>query len=274
VSDIEPSRHANGTVYVTLDGHRSDDYAPHVFRSDDFGETWTSLNEGLPEASVRCIVEDIVNPSLLFAGAEIGCYISIDAGERWTPFKGNLPTVPVHDLVIHPRDADLVAGTHGRGIWIADIVPFRDLDADVLSAEAHLFEVEPVYLWHTRPGSGSYGARRFQVADPPDGAVIYYLLGDEQEEEVRLSISDVLGNEVQTLRGPGEKGFHRVIWNLRRRGAAGGPQRRMGRRGGGRVEAGDYVVTLTVKDSTMSRRIRIFPDPNPSVSVVATSRNR
>jgi hypothetical protein len=121
VSDIEPSLHKNGTVYVTLDGHRSDDYTSYVFRSDDFGETWTSLVEGLPEASVRCIVEDLENQDLLFAGTEVGCFVSIDGGERFTPFEGNLPTVPVHDLVIHPRDGELVAGTHGRGIWIADI---------------------------------------------------------------------------------------------------------------------------------------------------------
>jgi photosystem II stability/assembly factor-like uncharacterized protein len=282
VSDIEASRHLRDRVYVTLDGHRSNDYGAYVFRSDDHGETWDSLSSNLPQVPVRCLAEDLENPELLFVGTEFGCFVTLDGGITWTPFKSKLPSVAVHDLVIHPRDDDLVAGTHGRGIWIVNMAPLRELDEDTLASAFHLFEVGPAYLWNRTSGTHPYGAQRFRAEEAPEGAVIHYRLGADLEEEVELNITDVLGRTVRTLQGPGETGFHRVVWNLRGGRDRAGP-RRSGRRGGGdgagprgtsRVEAGEYVVSITVERETQSRRIRVLPDPDTALPQETTGQLR
>jgi len=266
VSDIEPSPQRAGTVYVTLDGHRSNDFLPHVFVSDDDGDTWRRIDAGLPAVPVRTIAVDPVNEGLLFVGTETGCYASIDAGAHWTAFRSGLPTVPVHDLVIHPRDGDLVAGTHGRGIWIADIGPLQSLDEEVLAGGPHLFPVEPVHRWSSPPTGTTSGARRFAGSNPARGATIWYYLPQEHEQPITLTVRDALGAELRTLQGSAAAGLHVARWDLRgRRGGPGGGQRGAGAPGGrgfgGGVEPGDYAVSLDVGDDAPERGIRVLPDP-------------
>ncbi len=263
VSDIEPSPHRARSVYLTLDGHRSNDFAPHVFFSDDAGESWEAIDEGLPESSVRCIAVDRINRGLLFVGTEQGCFVSIDAGEHWTAFESGLPTVPVHDLVIHPREADLVAATHGRGVWIADIGPLQTLDSETLTQEAHLFPVQSVTRWSAPPGPEWSGERRFAGENPARGAAVYYYLREDRGEAVALTVRDALGATLRTLEGPGEAGLHLVRWDLRaRRGRGGGGGAAFFRGGmGGGVEVGDYSVALEIGDEPPVRGIRVLPDP-------------
>jgi len=268
VSDIELSAFDLKTAYVTLDGHRSDDYAPYVFVTENDGETWRSLAGGLPgEGSVRTIALDPVNPSLLYVGTETGCFVSVDAGEHWTPLGSGLPTVPVHDLVVHPRDADLVAGTHGRGIWIVDVAPLQGLVPDDLEGKPTLLPVQLVRTWSSLPGNTPSGERHFIAPNPPGGAAIYYFLPEKREGPVTLTVRDALGGVARTLEGPGEPGLQLVRWDLRRqrqggrdRGARAGGGAPGGMRGGS-ATVGDYSVTLELGENSPVQAIHVLPDP-------------
>ena len=264
VSDIEPSPHAGRTVYVTLDGHRSDVFAPYVFVSHDAGDRWEPLSAGLP-GPVRTIAVDPVNPALLFVGTESGCFASVDAGAHWTEFTSGLPTVPVHDLVIHPRESDLVAATHGRGIWIADIAPLQALDTEVLAGGPYLFPVQPAHRWSSPPGGEPSGAGHFFGANPARGAALYYYLPEDLEAPVTLAVRDALGQTLRSLEGPAQAGLHLVRWDLRAqrgsgaRGGGGFPRGFSGGQGG--VDVGDYAVTLEIGEEPPVRGIRVLPDP-------------
>ena len=142
VSRVEPSHHTRGTGYVSIDGHETGNFKPYVFKTTDYGKTWTNVTGNLPEMGpVYVVKEDLKNPNLLFAGTEFAVFYSADGGKKWGKLNNNMPTVAVHDLMIHPRDNDLIAATHGRGFWIMDdITPLQQLSEKVMTAEAHLFE--------------------------------------------------------------------------------------------------------------------------------------
>ncbi|MFT5290687.1 MAG: photosystem II stability/assembly factor-like uncharacterized protein [Planctomycetota bacterium] len=273
VADIEPSPHDAATVFVVFDGHRSNDFTPHILVSDDDGKTWERIVSGIPAGDVvRSLVVDRVNRNLLFAGTEFGVYVSIDRGASWTPFRGGLPTVPVYDLVIQQREQDLVAGTHGRGIWIADIAPLQALDAEVLSAGPALLPVQPARTWGRRPGPETSGDRGWSGTNPAAGAALYYYLPEDREDDVSLVVRDAGGNRLRSLEGSGKAGLHLVRWDLRvqrNRGQGGRGQaaRRQsgGGFGGGAVDVGDYSVTLELGGTTDPvERLRVLPDPMTS----------
>ena len=136
VSRVEPSHHARGTGYVSIDGHEAANFKPFVFKTTDYGKTWTNISGNLPEMGpVYVVKEDLKNPNLLFAGTEFAVFYSADGGKKWAKLNNNMPTVAVHDLMIHPRDNDLIAATHGRGIWIMDdITPLQQLSEKVHDA--------------------------------------------------------------------------------------------------------------------------------------------
>ena len=142
VSRVEPSHFDAGTCYVTFDNHRRDDHKPYVFVTRDFGATWTSIASNLPAGNVNVIREDPKNPNLLYLGTEYAFYISLNGGKEWKRFMTGLPTVRIDDILVHPRDNDLIVGTHGRSIWIIDdITPLQQLSEAVTTADAHLFDV-------------------------------------------------------------------------------------------------------------------------------------
>ncbi len=135
-SSVYPGRFDKGTAYATFDGHRNDDFTPYVYKTTDYGVTWTSIASEKITSHCYKILEDLVNPDLLFLGTEFGLFISVDGGEQWAQFKNDLPNVSVMDMVIHPREHDLVLGTHGRGVYIIDdISPFRQLTQEVLGSD-------------------------------------------------------------------------------------------------------------------------------------------
>ena len=128
ISRVEASHFEAGTAYVTIDNHRLDDHKPYVFKTTDFGETWTSIAANLPEGNVNVIREDPKNRNLLYLGTEYGVYVSLDGGSEWKEFMNGLPYVRIDDILVHPRDNDLIVGTHGRSIWIIDdITPLQQL---------------------------------------------------------------------------------------------------------------------------------------------------
>lgn len=177
VSSLDPSRHVEGRVYLAFDGHYSDHYAPHVLVSEDYGGSWRPITNGLPDWSVNVVREHPRTPDLLFAGNEVGAYVSIDRGASWQRLRGGFPTVPVDDIVIHPRENDLVLGTHGRSIWILDdVTPLEHLARpQVLASAAHLFPVAPATM-RSRAGGWPFWGDLYAAPNPADGALIRYHL--------------------------------------------------------------------------------------------------
>jgi photosystem II stability/assembly factor-like uncharacterized protein len=217
VSRVVASKHNAGTFYVTLDGHRSNDFRPYVLRTTNHGQSWTSIASNLPEGSLHVIREHHRNPSLLVVGSEYAPYVSLDGGGSWTRIR-SVPPAPVHDIVIHPRDNDLIIGTHGRGIFIMDdIAPLEHLATAKRAAVAHLFPVETTTQFALNPtrslGSGS---RSYSGANPPLGAAVSYVLkAVPQGGRVELSIVDASGAAVRELPVVPRPGLHRVMWDMR-----------------------------------------------------------
>ena len=180
VSRVEPSDFDAGTCYVSFDGHRTDDHKPYVFVTRDFGQTWTSIAANLPEGNVNVIKEDPKNRNLLYLGTEYAFYISLTGGKDWKRFMTGLPTVRIDDILVHPRDNDLIVGTHGRSIWIIDdITPLQQMTDAVTTADAHLFERaagDGVGERH-HEGERARRATSTSAAQNPQGgtAISYYL---------------------------------------------------------------------------------------------------
>jgi len=230
VGELVASRFDASRVYVAFDGHRSDDTLPWVFVSEDHGDTWESIRANLPDAvgSVRAFHEDITNEDVLYIGTEHGVYVSVDRGQSWTRFNSNLPTVPVHDFAQHAGTGELIAGTHGRSVWICDVSAFSQMSAETLEAPATLFEPADVQLLRRGRGFGSDGIQGFRGENPSRGASLHYAL-TERVREASLEVRDATGETVATLEGPTAKGLHRVTWNLRTGGE--GRRRRFARPG-------------------------------------------
>ncbi len=216
VSRVEASHFKEGTAYLSFDGHRSDNFKPWVFKTSDFGKTWASISSNIPDGQpVYVIKEDLKNPNLLFLGTEFALYFSIDGGKIWTKTNNNMPTVAVHDLVIHPRENDLIAATHGRGIWILDdISPLQQATKKVLSSDAFLFKNRTATQWLKIRRGGSRGHFYFEASNPPDEAVISYFIKNTPDVKVKIEISDVTGSSVRTYSFHCKPGIHKLGWDM------------------------------------------------------------
>ena len=263
------------TVYATFDDHAQDDYAPYVYASDDYGETWTSLASTLPAGQVvNCLTEDPRNGDVLYLGTESGLFVSLDRGGHWLPWKSNLPTVPIDEITIHPRANDMLLATHGRSIWILDdLTPLQEA-ADAAGARAYLFDIDPaVELLVKNDFAGYPGDRSFWGRNPEPGASITWYLHDTARS-VQISVRDSAGAVVRhmgddNLEDPTSPGLHRASWDLRHQPLE--PTPGAGRGGGGRgrrsfpgpfVLPGDYRVELTVDGSSAgTRTVRVSTDP-------------
>lgn len=217
VSRVEASHFKTGTAYLTFDGHRSDNFKPWVFKTTDYGKTWTNISNNIPDGqSVYVIKEDLKNRNLLFVGTEFAIFYSINGGESWTKLNNNMPTVAVHDLLIHPRDNDLIAGTHGRGIWILDdITPLQQATKTVLEADAFLFKSRVATLWLNIRRGGNRGHLYFEAPNPPKDAVISYYLKAAPANPVKIKISNITNTLTRTYSIQGEPGIHKLEWNMR-----------------------------------------------------------
>ncbi len=265
ISRVTASHFAPGTAYVVKTGFQRDDFRPFVFKTEDFGQTWTSVASNLPEGTIHVIVEDHINPDLLFLGWEFGVYATLDGGKAWAGMKNNMPTNEVYDLVIHPRENDLIVATHGRGIYVTDITPLQEMNGEMLGKDVHLFKVEPKIQWQYKRGKEVQGDRNFVAMNEPNGLVINYYLKDKSEDKVRIIISDPYGKELASIRGKQEAGINQVRWNMQQR-LTSEEREQMQARGGrmGRprlVDPGEYLVTLEVGAKTFTQRARIRPMP-------------
>ncbi|MDA7977415.1 MAG: hypothetical protein MPJ50_01440 [Pirellulales bacterium] len=262
VSRVEASHFDPATAYVSVDGHRSDDFTPYVLKTTDYGQTWELISTDLPAGhSVYVVREDAKNRDLLFVGTEFSVFYSLDGGQSWNSLLNNMPNVAFHDLLIHPRDNDLIAGTHGRGIWIMDnITPLQQLTAAVRQRPAHLFQPRPAVKWLSISRGGSRGQQFFSGDNPSQGAVIDYYLAEEVAGEVRLEISNVTGDRRFRTEVPATAGLHRFRWDFQLNRTGRGQQGR-GRQRRSTAGAGQYRVTLTVGDQQFTRQLVVEDDP-------------
>jgi photosystem II stability/assembly factor-like uncharacterized protein len=222
VSRVEASPFDAGGAYVTFDGHRTDDHNPYVFATKDFGETWTSLKSNLPMGNVNVITADPRNRNLLFLGTEYALYVSLDGGRDWKPFMQGLPTVRIDDIIVHPREHDLIVGTHGRSIWIVDdISPLQQWTDATTEGDAFLFDVRPATAWinDIQKQITVGGSKNFRGQNPEPGSAISYWLKNSASD-VKITITNVARQEVRVIDGPKNAGLNRVQWNLQRSPAA------------------------------------------------------
>ncbi len=200
VSRIEPSSHDAGRFYVAFDNHRRDDYEPYIYATDDGGETFRSISSNLPRGGpdfVHVVREDHVNPDLLFAGTDVGAYVSVDRGGSWTRFMNGLPTTPVHDLKIHPRENEIIAGTHGRSIFVADISPLQQLSGGRLPGEVVVFEPKAAVQHGDAPVGGEFTAQSsFQADAGSYGAEIAYFIPESVAEELAEAAEAEMAEEM------------------------------------------------------------------------------
>ncbi len=264
VSDLKASQHKSKRVYATFDGHRSNDTLPHVFVSDDLGRSWDSIRSNLPDAagSARAILEDSRNENILYLGTEFGIYVSIDRGESWTRFNSNLPTVPVHDLAQHNEMQELVAGTHGRSVWITDISALGQITEEVLEADATLFEPTDVHMRARAKSRGGIGNHAFRGTNPRSGAAIMYAF-NKTPKDATLEIIGGDGSVLATLEVAEEKGLHVAEWNLRQQSQSRSTGRRRRAR---RVSPGVYTAKLTVSGQSQSHSFEVHNDPEQATT--------
>ena len=265
VSRIEASSHDANRFYVTFDNHRRDDYAPYVYVTEDGGESFRSIASNLPTGApdfVHVIREDPVNEDLLFVGTDVAAYVSTDRGGSWSRFMNGLPTVPVHDLKIHPREREIIAGTHGRSIFVADISLLQQLDGGELPETVTVFDPKTAIQYGDPPVGGEFIAQsNFQGDAGEYGAEISYYIPEEVAEQLaeaareerreeaaeagaeargpggrfgaggggapgaraRVAVLDADGDTVQVLNGSASAGVNRVRWTFNRRSAPAEP---------------------------------------------------
>jgi photosystem II stability/assembly factor-like uncharacterized protein len=286
ISIIEPSPFSASTAYVAVDRHKLDDFKPYIFKTSDYGKTWTRITNGIPDGSyAHAVREDPKHKGLLFGGTETGIYVSFDDGGHWQSLKLNLPTTPVHDLTI--KGDDLVLATHGRAFWsLDDITPLRQLAASTTNEDVHLYEPAPAVRFR---GPGFQLPASIPVgANPPAGVVIDYYLktAPKDKETITLEVFDSKNKLVRKFSNkksgegaspdeeefgisrpgetlPAEVGLNRFVWNLRNEapvtvpGAVGWG----GRPSGALVVPGTYQIKLTAGGKTQSAKVEVTKDP-------------
>jgi len=215
INKIEASRFEECRAYLTIDNHRVDDFNAYVYRTDDCGASWHDITSNLPDDGGSYVtVEDPVSPELLFVGTEWGVWATVDGGARWARLDNNLPKVAVRDLVIHPRDGDLIAGTHGRSIWILDdITPLRATTRASLAESGWLFEPRRATTWVRINLGRKQSHFLFRGENPPYGAILNFHLTDASAA-VSLEVEEAAGDARVELAVEAQSGMNRIVWDL------------------------------------------------------------
>jgi photosystem II stability/assembly factor-like uncharacterized protein len=257
INRIEPG-HADGKVaYVAVDAHRAGEDRPLVFRTADLGRTWQAIASDLPvHGPVKVVREDPANPQVLYAGTEFGLFVSLDRGAHWAAL-GGLPTVAVDDILVHPRERDVVVATHGRSLYILDdAAPLAQLTPDVAAKDAHLFAPRPALGTHLLPGFADWAGTTgvYRGANPPEGAILTYWVNEDTGEPVKIAVEGPGERPVANLTGSSRAGINRVTWDLM-------PTKDVLTEYGGEgkklVPAGDYKVKLTYGKARSEQRLKV-----------------
>ncbi len=253
---IEPSNADPMVAYLAVTAFRSGNYSPLLYRTDDGGKTWRSIASDLPpNGPVRVIREDPKNRNLLFAGTEFGLFASVDAGAHWMAF-GGLPTVMVDDLVIQPRDHDLVIATHGRSLYIVDdITPLEAMTEAVAASPANLFAPRPVVGFVPLDGYEAWtGKGDFRGENPPEGAILWVWVKEFTGDPIKLTVTNAADQTVANLSAPGTPGLNRVVWDLKPSNDVLSPYGGEGRKF---VKPGEYTVTLAYGKTSVKQKITV-----------------
>jgi len=270
-TSIYPSRFEKGTAYATFDGHRNNDIRPYIFKTTDFGNTWISLATEDIKSYCHKILEDLVNPHLLFLGTEFGLYVSVDGGEKWAQFKNKLPNTSVMDMVIHPREHDLILGTHGRGVYIIDdISPIRQLSPEILDSEfVFLEQRDPVPLVVSGPSWPNFDDE-FISRNPSSAIpVTFYMKKRHLIGKMTMEVFDMNDKLLTELPLVTRKGINQVYWIPVQKpprppiSEAIPFQMQIALMGGGMAyPAGDYRIKVTKKDKVYEKTIKVYNNPD------------
>jgi photosystem II stability/assembly factor-like uncharacterized protein len=278
VSHVEASRVNTATAYVAFDRHKLDDYRPYVYKTTDGGKSFKNVTDNLPKnAYVHALCEDPKNPNLIYAGTELGLYASYTGGENWISLGlKNLPNVAVHDILVHPRDNDLILATHGRSFWVFDdATPIQQMSQTVLNSEATLFDVRPGLRFTTRFTRYGIGDAVFTGPNPPSGALIHYYLKEKPDAKVsvKIQILDAGGKLVREIANPAKEiGINRVVWDLStegsklRRPPTEEQLQNFGTPRGPQVMPGIYTVKLIIGDKSQEKKVEVRVDPTVKVT--------
>ena len=291
INIIEASPHAPGTAYVAALRYQSDDFKPYIYRTVDYGATWTELGRGIPNmAFVRVVREDPARKGLLYAGTETGMYVSFDDGATWQPMQLNLPIVPITDLEIH--GSDLVASTQGRAFWILDdLSPLRQWNEQVTASAVHVFQPRETY--RLRTGGGGGGAAAAVGQNPPAGVIVWYYLKEAPAGGVSVEVLDQAGKTIRSFKSrgnpasaetarpafggaassravvPANAGLNRFEWDMRYPDASDPPQGTIlfgGSVRGPQAVPGTYRVRVTADGKTLTQPFEIRKDPRMSTT--------
>ncbi|MBV6521570.1 MAG: hypothetical protein MNPFHGCM_01709 [Gemmatimonadaceae bacterium] len=278
ISTIDASPHEAGTAFVAASHWQTGDYAPYAYMTTDYGQTWKRITSNLPSRGwVHVVRQDPRNANLLYLGTEFGIFVSWDRGGRWQSLRNGLSAAPVRDLVIHPRDNDLIIATHGRGLYVLDdLTPLQKL-GEAMATDAYVFDPRPATRWVMWNADANLGQKVWVGENPPYGATISYYLKNNEKDTVRVTVSDNSGNVIRTLRAaPGLAGVNRVTWDLRYDGSPPprvvgtnpdaedadlGPRFGFGGAGGPTVVPGEYVFTIRLNGQDFRKTVRVDLDP-------------
>ena len=276
VNTFEVSSHTAGTAYVAVNNYRNNDFNNYIYKTTNGGKTWKSIEGDLPDDRVaRVVREDPKNPDVLYLGTELGLFISFNGGENWVELKNNMPTLPFNDLVIHPRDNDLVLGTHGRGVWILDNIQALQEIGDKSNQNIALFSIPDAEMIDRNISGAHTGDMYYRGENPRIGAAIDYFVKDSVDrEQLKLTIHDTNGNELASLNADASPGIHRAYWNFRMpdfKAMNQNPDSNRRGRGFGLTGPpalpGVYVARLSLGDAVYEQTFRVKNDPRLEVSI-------
>ena len=313
VSRVVASKTGDSAAFLAFDGHRGGDNNVYIFATNDYGENWKAIRNGIPDSagSVHVVREHPRNTNLLFAGTEFGLWVSWDRGANWTSLKSNFPTVPVDDIEIQARDNDLVLATHGRSIWILDdLAPIEKMDANVAASPLTFFPPRPAITWHLRNRRWSAGQKMFTAKNPPYGAILSYYVkeavpaeapkkdkdaaeekpktgakgdaAEKKEGKVKITVLDKDGKVIRETDGPGAAGVNRTNWDLRSNAPAEPTPEQLeaiaagygfGPRGPF-VEPGVYTIKVKAGDKEASQKVIVEEDTRIVISAADRSARR
>ena len=269
-SRVEASASDANVAYAAFDGHRTGDTNVYLYRTADFGKTWKSLKSDLPAFGwVHVIREDPRNPRLLFAGTEFGVFASLNQGGSWFSLKKNLPTVAVHDIAVHPRDRDLIIGTHGRGVWIMDDIGFlQESTPEVMESAGHFFTIRPATRYFFSSVREGYSRAPFAAKNPPTGLNLTFYAKTAPKERPQLKITDAQGRLMAEIKFSTLAGYQRDQWNLNfvpeKDGVKTIPAA-AAMYGMPSAPPGEYTLTLSVDGRDIQTKAVVEPDPRLTV---------
>jgi len=271
-SRVEASHFDAGTAYAAFDGHRTDDYNTYVFKTTNFGRSWESIKGNLPFGWAHVIREDLKNKELLYVGLEFGVYASLDGGESWFSLQNNLPTVAVRDIAVHPRDNDLIIGTHGRGIWILDdITPLQNMTADVFAKDVVLFPIQPATQFFLSSRHEFYSKLSFVAQNPLYGLQIRAYFKEKPKTIPMIAIKNQDDNVIFEIRLKKKEGIQSIVWGLQYIPRTEDGEALKGSGGIGMVSPpfvspGEYMVELKSGETLLSQKGIVLPDPRVEIT--------